>query len=140
MFQILIVEFYACFTRRLKTERRAAATARQDKEEHLQKETRLVSDLEASKRREDAHRKQTAALKREITELRQAFSHSREHEEHDSAVWQSQQQIAQRVAFQRDAALQEVGALAQELESLQVSLTSPVARGPFSRAHIEIPA
>jgi hypothetical protein len=40
-------------------------------------------------------------------------------------VREVQQEVAQRVALQRDVALQEVGALAQELESLQEALSSP---------------
>jgi len=114
---------------RLKSERRSIATTKQEKEEHLQKEARLAADLEASRRREDAHRGQTAALKREVAELRQALSASRQQPPLVDDR-EAQQDMAHRVAHQRDVALQEVGVLAKELETLQVSLASPALRSP----------
>lgn len=119
--------FPPCF--RLKTERRSVVSTRQEKEELLQKEARLSSELEGARRREEAHRSQIASLQREVTELRQAFSSSRQQAQQQQTqahfAWETQQDMVQRVAQERDLALQEVGALAEELESLQVVLSSP---------------
>ena len=69
------------------------------------------------------------ALKQELSELRHAYSSSREAQKQGSVAREAQHEAAQRVAHERDLALQEVGSLASELESLQASLASPTPRG-----------
>ena len=76
------------------------------------------------------HILQVAALKREMAELRHAYSSSRDAQRQGAAAWEAQHEAAQRVAQERDVALQEVGSLAHELESLQAALSSPTSRGP----------
>ena len=119
---------------RLKSERRSAVALRQEKEGHAQREQKLTAELEKARRMEEAAKGASASLKRELNEVRHAYASTYE-ERQPPPLLKSQLQppppiaIQRRVAMQRDVALQEVGDLAHELESLQVALTSR-ARSP----------
>ena len=111
---------------RLKAERRQTAAARGDRDSQTTALTSAREEAAEAKRKEEAAKAALASAKREINELRKAMASVQQERtlgefERGSVAHQH----VERVSQQRNIALQEVGALAQELESLQVALASP---------------
>ena len=116
---------------RLKAERRQAAAARQERDTSQASAASLREEAAEARRREEAAKAALASAKRELAEVRRAYAHAKEERQHSEQLRDTQQAANERVTQQRDVALQEVGALAQELESLQVALASP-QRPPYA--------
>jgi hypothetical protein len=154
---------YSSTSTRLKTERRQAATARQERDAAQASATHAKEEAAECKRREEAAKAALGAAKRDLAELRRAYANLKESRQrgggsldvphspaltgrlsgggamergaHGGGGGRGGEPHAQHApATQRDVALQEVGALAQELESLQMALASPQRPGRASGA------
>jgi len=110
---------------KLKSERRSAASARQEKDAAVKGKAQAVEDADMSRRKEERIRETASALRRELTELRQAYATVCGDQEHSLAACEATYKTTQRSLAQRDIALQEVSSLAKELEELHVALGSP---------------
>lgn len=119
---------------RLKTERRQAATARQERDSTQAQLSQAREEASEARRKEEAAKAALHVAKREVSELRRAYSIVKEETQHSDVLRDSHHTAGSRVAAQRDVALQEVGALAHELETLQEALASPQRHPRASRA------
>ena len=111
---------------RLKAERRKSAAARGDRDTQTKELAAARDKMAEAKRNEEAAKAALATARHEIAEVKTGLASVQQEralgELERSSVTH---QYVERVSQQRNIALQEVGALAQELESLQVALASP---------------
>ena len=102
-------------SRQLKAERRLVATLRQERDANAVATTQAEAETAQAKKAEAVAVAARAAAKKELGELRRAFASAQQERKVDHSQLEP-----------RDVVLQEMGALAREVESLHVVLASPL--------------
>ena len=121
---------------KLKAERRQALAARQERDASRAQAANAREEADEAKRKEEAAKAALSAARRELTEMRRAVNAAKEERSHGET--ERQMQAAASRGAQRDVALQEVGELAQELESLQFALRSPARPARWADHRTEV--